>query len=266
MKGIFLGLLLVISSITVSFAKDSATPPIGFMEMVTSLSSVSSPNEANGKIFELRMPDGFESYRLGLSPKSVFAVSNLKDGLILVSITNAEDLYDMDFFNVTGIILLKAIQYQWRLGDDPPCDTCGGFKSCSVDVGFKVSNTLVTKSILDYLKTSNYDIQLKYDKSIFEYTGNTDNGFVFKRKSNESASATLTIKKTDGSLMAQATIDNIARCEQGSAYPNWSEWSGWNSCSDGKQSRTRECLTENVGRICFGNSFEERECNSIAHI
>ncbi len=271
-----LAILMTFSIITSVFAAPTSEP-VGYQNMLNSLASVSSPSEANGKEFRLTKPNGLESFTLTLNPANVFEVRNLNDGSIYISISNAQFLYDMELYDNTSILTLNKVGFEWKVaGDGIVNNGGGGFQSCSLNVGFTLNNTVVTKSTLDYFNKNNYNVNLEFDDSIVEQIGSTETEYIFKRKNNTDTGVNLTITKPDGSLLGRASVANLAKCDQKSntssssttssttSRSEWSQWTEWNSCSsscgEGKQSHTRTCLTENTAP-CSGNQYEERTCN-----
>lgn len=271
MKNLFLGLLCLFGILNSSFAEEKL-PPIGLEEMVKELSNVSDPADANGKIFNLEKPFKFEKAKLELKPANVFTIVDYQNGNVQIKIANASFLYDMKLFNGTGIVKMNPVDYVWIITDvvTPP-DQGTGFQSCTINVGFKINNTTVTKRTLDYFKENNYKVILDFDSSILEFKGNTDGEYVFKRKNNDETTVSLNVQNPDGSLFANAIVSNIAKCEQSSSdipvpTAKWSEWGTWSACSKtcggGVKNRTRTCLTDSIGVPCLGNYFEEISCNT----
>ena len=245
-------------------------PPVGLQEMIDELSSITNPADANGKSFQLKKPESLENAELVLKPENAFKLDGLTDKVINVTVANSHLLFDMNLYNGTGIVKMNPINFNWKIsGELASKDAGNGFQTCSISVGFKINNTIVTQKALDYFENNNYKVELDYDANNLEHNGVSENEFIFKRKNNSETSVALIVFKPDGSLFAKASVPNIAKCEQSVLNTNtsvqkWSDWSEWSKCSSscsGTQSKVRYCLTENLGIPCIGNSSEERSCN-----
>lgn len=271
MKNLILGLFCLFGILNSCFAEEKL-PPIGLEEMVKELSLVSNPADANGKVFSIQKPLKFEKAKLELKPSNAFSIVDYQNGNIQVKIINSSSLYDLKLFDGTGIVKMNSVDYVWIITDVvTPDDQGTGFQSCSINVGFKINNTTVTKRTLDYFKENGYKVTLDFDSNVLEFKGNTDGEYIFKRKSNDDAAVSLNVLNSDGSIFANAKVSNIAKCEQTQGETTkptakWSEWGTWSACSKscgtGVMSRTRICLTDSIGIPCVGNYFEEVTCNS----
>ncbi len=209
-KTIFAAILLVLS-----LTAFSATEPIGFQDMLNTLSRVSHPKESLGLVFELKKSPEFKNINLTLTPADAFTIKNLNNNSILVSVNNVTSIYDMELYANTSIIVLKEIGFIWTeegTGEVKTDDV--GFQSCSINVGFLFNKKVITQTNLDYFVKNNYSVNLNFNNSILEKVGSTETETIFKRKNNNDTSVSLVILKPDGSLLFRSVVNNLDKCVQ----------------------------------------------------
>lgn len=266
MKNIFLTILFSVLSLNV-FA-ETTDQPVGFTAMLAVLSQVEAPKDAVGKTFILSTPAGQEKKVLHILPENAAETLPLSQGKYQVKILRAEPFYDMQFFTDTGSVSLNEVEYSWTNGAVLPPEVMSGQKCVNV-LTFAVNGNPITQDTLNRYKTSGTPYKFEFNSRILKQSNESE--FQFTRLTNETAVVTLTLFKKDGTVYVRSNSNPVATCNSLPAKTEtfqWSSWSEFNTCSvtcgGGKQSRTRSCLTENIGIPCEGNAFEEQSCNEQA--
>lgn len=261
---------LVLSLCSLNVFAEVKDQPIDYNKMLATLSHVAKPQDAVGKTFNLGTPVGKENSILHILPENAVEMKTIGQGVYQVKILKAEPFYDMDFYKDTGSVSLDEVLFSWTDGGTLPPDVETD-QACVNLIKFPINGMEFNQDNLNKYKASNTPYKIEYNHSILKQS--QENEFTFTRLTNDQAIVTLTLYKKDGSVYVKKDSNPVAICSALNVKlepknPQWSAWSGWNSCSatcgGGKQSHERTCLTENVGVPCIGNSFEESSCNEQA--
>lgn len=260
------------------FAAD--VPPVGLKEMTSKLQELINQKQSEraivGKDFVLGKPVERSGFQLILKPESSYKITEIKG-------TNNYNVKILSYKGITsedlpGIFSVK-VEYVWiQEGENQSKETTGSNQNCRINVNFQLNNKNIDPKYLKDIGHKGFSYKLEYDKSILTQIESKDS-FVFERKNNNDAVVKLIIVKPDNDKIV-INSDNITKCNSSTstlpdvdnnedtkteAYSSWSNWTACsNQCGTGKQSRTRECLTADLGIPCSQNLYEQRACEEMS--